>query len=59
MVQFVLVQGVIDGTHIYISKPKRLILFQNWWISIIFQCVIDCKKIFIDVFVGLTNNASD
>jgi hypothetical protein len=58
------VHGAIDGTCIQISKPKTIYLEDYYYhkiggYSIVVQTIIDCKKKFIDICVGLPSNNND
>jgi hypothetical protein len=57
------VQGAIDGTHIAISKPAQFP--EDYWYfktgaySMVAQAVVDSRKQFTSVFVGLPRSVND
>jgi hypothetical protein len=57
------VHGVIDYTHIAILKPTKFVedyyYFKNGAYSIVAQAVVDCKKQFTNIFVGLLGPVND
>jgi hypothetical protein len=58
-----LVHGAIDCTHIGISKPTEFpedyYYFKKGAYSIVAQAVVDCKKQFTNLFVGLPGSVND
>jgi hypothetical protein len=51
-------QGVINGTHVHISKPKMSFAKKYNYLktsrySIMAQVVVNSKKKFVDVYIGL------
>ncbi len=61
---FFSVQGVNDGIHIDILKPKGAFVEDYYYhktkgYSTITQVVINCNKISINLFVGLPRNVKD
>jgi hypothetical protein len=58
------VQGAIDWTHISITKPSRP-FDENYFkhkiggYNIIAQAIVDIKKTFIDLFVGVFGSMND
>jgi MoaA/NifB/PqqE/SkfB family radical SAM enzyme len=58
------VHGVIDGTHIQISKPKTIFpkdyhYYKTGGYLIVVQAIIDFLKKNIDICVGLLGNIND
>jgi hypothetical protein len=57
------IQGVIDCTHVGILKPAEnpedYYYFKKGSYSIVAQVVVDCKKQFTNVFVGLPGSVND
>jgi hypothetical protein len=57
------IHGVIDCTHIGISKPTEFpedyYYFKKGLYSIVAQAVVDCKKQFMSLFVGLPGSVND
>jgi hypothetical protein len=57
------VHGAIDCTHIGISKPAQFpedyYYFKKGAYSIVAQAVVDCKKQFTSIFVGLPGSVND
>jgi hypothetical protein len=57
------VQGVLDCTHIAISKPleypEDYWYFKTGAYSMVAQAVVDIKKMFISVYVGLPSSVND
>lgn len=58
------IQGAIDYTHIYIRKPRSLYLEDYFYYkigghTIVVQAVIDSKKRFTNLFVGMLGSAND
>ena len=56
--------GAIDCTHIHVVKPWILYLEDYYYhkidgYSIIAQVVVDSKKRFIDLFVGMPRSTND
>jgi hypothetical protein len=56
--------GAINGTHISIAKPIIVFLKDYYYhktrgYDIVAQIVVDSKKRFLDVFVGLFRNVND
>jgi hypothetical protein len=57
-------QGAIDGTHVSIAKPLRPFVEDYFYhktcgYTIVAQAVVDSKKRFIDLFVGLPGSVND
>jgi hypothetical protein len=58
------VQGAVDGTHLFISKPFMPFLeyyyyFKFGGYSIVIKVVVDCKKRFTDICVGMLGSVND
>lgn len=58
------IMGAINGTHISIAKPISVFLKDYYYhktrgYNIVAQVVVDSKKRFLDVFVGLFRNVND
>ncbi len=58
------VHGVIDGTHIQVSKPKTTFPEDYYYCkitsySIVAQAIVNSKKQIIDICVGLPGNTND
>jgi hypothetical protein len=51
------VHGAIDCTHVSIAKPRLFFedyyYFKTGGYSIVYQAVVDCKKLFMSLFIGL------
>jgi hypothetical protein len=60
---FLKVQGAIDGTHISIIKifsyPKDYYYHKIGRHNVMAQTIVDCKKLFIDIFVALLRSVND
>jgi hypothetical protein len=58
-----LVHGAIDCTHISIAKPglfsEDYYYFKTGGYSIVCQAVVDCKKLFTNLFIGLPGSIND
>jgi hypothetical protein len=57
-------QGVINGTHVCISKPKisfakKYNYFKTSRYSIMTQIVVNSKKKFVDVYIGFLGFVTD
>jgi hypothetical protein len=57
-------QGAIDGTHVSIAKPLRPFVEDYFYhktcgYNIVAQAIVDSKKRFIDLFVGLHGSVND
>jgi hypothetical protein len=57
------VHGAIDCIHVAISKPRLYpedyYYYKQGSFTIVTQCVVDCRKQFRDVFVGLLGPVND
>jgi hypothetical protein len=57
------VHGAIDCTHIAISKPSLFpedyYYFKTGSYSMVAQAIVDCRKQFIDISVGLPGSVND
>ena len=57
------VGGAIDGTHIHISKPKvgpeDYFYFKIHGYILNCQAVVDSRKIFLDLFLGILDSTND
>jgi hypothetical protein len=58
------IQGAIDCTHLHIQKPRHLYAEDFYYhktggFSIVAQAVVDSKKRFIDLFVGMPGSTND
>jgi hypothetical protein len=58
------IQGAIDCTHVHIQKPRTLYAEDYYYhksgsFSIVAQAVVDSKKRFIDLFVGMPGSTND
>ena len=57
------VSGVIDGTHIHISKPrvgpKDYFYFKINGYTLNCEAVVDSKKVFLYLFLGMPSSTND
>ena len=57
------VVGAIDGTHISISKPRvgpeDYFYFKTHGYTLNCQAVVDSRKIFLDLFLGMSDSTND
>jgi hypothetical protein len=58
------IQGAIDYTHIHIQKPRILYhedyyYYKTGGYSIVAQAMVDLKKRFVDLFVGIPGSTND
>jgi hypothetical protein len=57
------VHGAIDCTHISIAKPASFpedyYYFKTGGYSVVCQAVVDCKKLFTSLFIGLPGSVND
>jgi len=57
------VQGAIDGTHLFISKPSMHFSKDYYYLkyggySIVTQAMLDYKKRFIDICIGMLGSVN-
>jgi hypothetical protein len=57
------VVGAIDGTHIHISKPRvgpeDYYYFKSHGYTLNCQAVVDSRKVFLDLFLGMPGSTND
>ena len=57
------VVGAIDGTHIHISKPRvgpeDYFYFKTHGYTLNCQAVVDSRKVFLDLFLGMPGSTND
>ena len=57
------VSGAIDGTHIHISKPRvgpeDYFYFKTHGYTLNCQAVVDSRKVFLDLFLGMPGSTND
>ena len=57
------VGGAIDGTHIHISKPRvgpeAYFYFKTHGYTLNCQAVVDSRKVFLDLFLGMPGSTND
>jgi hypothetical protein len=59
------IQRAIDATQIHVQKPKSNVLITNYYsfkskgYNLQFQVIVDHKKRFIDIFVGMSRSMND
>jgi len=58
------IQGAIDGMRIFIPKPnspfaKDYYFHRIGWYFIVYQIVVDAKKHFTNLYVGLSSSMND
>jgi hypothetical protein len=57
------VGGAIDGTHIHISKPRvgpeDYFYFKSHGYTLNCQAVVDGRKVFLDLFLGMPGSTND
>ena len=57
------VGGAIDGTHIHISKPRvgpeDYFYFKTHGYTLNCQAVVDSRKVFLDLFLGMPGSTND
>jgi hypothetical protein len=57
------IHGAIDCTHVSIAKPRLFpedyYYFKTGGYSVVCQAVVDCKKLFTSLFIGLPGSVND